>query len=138
MTKEYKSLWWSIEIPSDWSAEEEEDCVTFTADRGVGALQISAYRREGESVTDMDLNDLAEDELIDDIIPENVSWGDFNGIAISYVEGERFWRKLWLRAASLLLYMTYNCNMKEQAAEVESLNLMLSSLTPSPLISNHM
>ncbi len=128
MAKEYKSSWWVIELPSDWSAEEEEDCVTLTAERGVGALQISAHRRDDESVTDEDLNDLAEDELVDSVAPQTVSYGGFSGISISYAEGERFWRKLWLRSGSLLLYVTYNCGSKDQAAEVESVNRVLSSL----------
>lgn len=128
MTKKYKSSWWAIEHPSNWSAEEEKDCVTLSAKHGVGALQISAYRRADESVTDEDLNDLAEDELTDGVSPQNASCGDFNGIAISYVEAERFWRKLWLRSGSLLLYVTYSCGAEEQAVEVESVNRMLSSL----------
>jgi hypothetical protein len=128
MAKEYKSSWWSIELSSDWSAEEEEVCVTFSAERGVGALQVSAYRRGDESVTDEDLNDFAEDELVDGGVPQNVSCGAFRGIAVSYVEGGWFRRKLWLRSGSLLLYVTYNCGSKDKGVEVESVNRMLSSL----------
>ena len=128
MTKEYKSSWWSIELSSKWSAENEEDCVTLSAEHGVGALQISAYRRDSEVVTDEDLNDFAEGELVDGVIPQDVSWGDFTGSAISYVQDERFWRKLWLRSGSLLLYVTYNCGAEDRVVEVESVNRMLSSL----------
>ena len=128
MAQEYKSSWWVVELPSDWSAEEDDNCVTLSAERGVGAFQISAYRRDSESVTDEDLNDFAEDELSVGIIPQDVSCGDFRGIAISYAADERFWRKLWLRSGSLLLYVTYNCGVKEQAVEIESVNRMLSSL----------
>jgi hypothetical protein len=95
MPNEYTSSWWSIELPSDWSAEEEESCVSFSAEHDVGALQISAYRRDGEAVTDEDLNDFAEDELIDGIMLQDVSCGDFRGIAISYAKDESLWRKLW-------------------------------------------
>jgi hypothetical protein len=128
MPREYEASWWAIELPPGWNAENEEDCVNFSAEHGVGALQISAYRHDGEPITDDDLNDFAEDELIDGTTPEDVSYGDFGGIAISYVEADRFWRKLWLRSGSLLLYVTYNCVAEDQAAEVESVNRMLSSL----------
>ena len=124
----YTSSWWSIELPSGWSAEREEDCVTFTAESGVGALQVSAYRHNGEAVTDEDLNDFAEVEFVAGIIPQDISCGDFRGIAISYVGGDRFWRKLWLRSGSLLLYVTYNCAAEDQAIEVESVNGMLRPL----------
>jgi hypothetical protein len=128
MVKEYKSSWWAVELPSGWSAKEDEDCVTLSAERGIGAVQISAYRRDGEFVTGEDLNDFAEDELVDGVIPQDVSCGDFRGIAISYVKDESFWRKLWLRSGSLLLYVTYNCAAEAQAIEVESVNGMLRSL----------
>lgn len=130
MPNQYKSSWWSIELLSEWNAEEEESSVSISAEHGVGALQISAYRHDGEAVTDEDLNDFAEDELVGAIIPQDVSCGDFRGIAISYVKDESFWRKMWLRSGSLLLYVTYNCAAEDQAIEVESVNRMLNSLKP--------
>ena len=128
MAEKYKSSWWAVDLPSGWSAEEEKDCVSLTAEHGVGALQISAYRRGGESVTTEDLNDLAGDELINCAPPHDVSCGDFRGFAISDVRDERFWRKLWLRSGALLLYVTYNCAAGDRAVEVEAVNRMLSSL----------
>jgi hypothetical protein len=128
MPREYQSSWWTIELASGWNAENEEGCVTFSAEHGVGALQISAYRHDDETVTEDDLNDLAEDELIDGTSPEDVSWGDFRGVTISYVEASSFWRKLWLRSGSLLLYVTYNCAAENHAVEIEFVNRMLRSL----------
>ena len=115
-------------MPSGWYSKEEEDCVTFSADRGIGALQISSYRRENEIVTDEDLYNFAENELVEAITPERVSCGDFDGITISYDEDETFWRKFWLRSNSLLLYVTYNCDLKSKIVELAYINLMLSSL----------
>jgi hypothetical protein len=131
MAKEYKSSWWSIEIPSEWNAENEGNCVTFSAESGIGALQISAYRRNSEAVTDEDLNDFAEGELVDGAIPQDVSCGDFTGSAISNVQDERFRRKVWLRSGSLLLYVTSNCAAENHAVEVEAVNRMLSSVKSS-------
>ena len=128
MAKEYKSSWWAVELPPGWSVEEEKDCVSLSAEQGVGALQISAYRRDGEPVTDEDLCEFAEDELSDGVIPQAVAFGDFRGVATSKVEGKNFWRKLWLRSGALLLYVTYNCAAEDRAVEVEAVNRMLSSL----------
>ena len=63
MRQKYKSAWWSVELPDDWEAKQDEDCVTLTSERDIGALQISGYRRDGENVTDDDLLEFAEDEL---------------------------------------------------------------------------
>lgn len=87
MPNEYTSSWWSIELLSGWNAEEEKSYVSFSAEHGVGALQISAYRHDGETVTDEDLNDFAEDELVYGVIPEDVSCGDF-GSVLSWIRCE--------------------------------------------------
>lgn len=130
MTKRYERAWWSVELPSGWSAEEEEDCVTFSAKRGVGALQISAFRHNDKDVTDEDLREFAEDELVGGAKPTQVICGAFLGIEVSYTADKEFWRKLWLREGSVLLYATYNCRAEDRVAEIEAINRMLNSLEP--------
>lgn len=128
MRRKYKSAWWSVEPPDDWEAEPDEDCVTFTSERGVGALQISVYRRDSKSVTDEDLFEFAEDELFAAEKPQSISCGEFVGFEISYFLNENFWRKLWLRSGSLLLFVTYNCAADKSTVETEDVNQILESL----------
>ena len=129
MRRKYKSAWWSVEFPDDWEAEPDEDCVTFTSERGVGALQISAYRRAGENVTHKDLLEFAENDLAEVESPQNVSFGEFVGFEISYFSDENFWRKLWLRSGSLILFVTYTCAAEEREVETEDVNHILESLS---------
>lgn len=84
MRQKYKSAWWSVELPDDWEAERDEDCVTFTSQRDIGVLQISAYRRDGEIVTDEDLFGFAEDEFVEGASPQTFSCGGFVGLEIFY------------------------------------------------------
>jgi hypothetical protein len=105
MTQKYKSAWWSIELSETWQADEEEDCVTFTAENEVGALQISAYRHDSKDLTYDDLFDFAEDELVEGVELQNISCGEFTGIGISYLVDNAYWRKWWLWEDSLLLYV---------------------------------
>ncbi len=129
MRRKYKSAWWSVELPDDWQAEPDEDCVTFTSEREIGVLQISAYHRDGEIVTDEDLLEFAEDESVESASPQNFSCGEFVGIEISYFADDSFWRKLWLRNGSLLLFVTYTCSAEERTVETEDVNLILESLS---------
>ena len=128
MEETYESSWWSIELPTDWCAEQDESCVSFTAGKGAGALQISAYKHEGAIVSSDDMRDFAKDELRNDSITENVLYGDFKGIEISYFEADSFWRKLWLRSGAVLLYVTYNCASEKYGVEGETVTRILSSL----------
>ncbi len=129
MRQKYKSAWWSVELPDNWEAEQDEDCATFTSERGVGALQISAYRRDDEIVTDEDLLDFAEDKLVEGANLNSVSFGEFVGLKTSYFAGESYWRKLWLRSGSLLLFVTYTCAAEERTVETEDVNIILNSLS---------
>ena len=129
MRQEYKSAWWSVELPDNWEAEQGEDCATFTSQRGVGALQISAYRRDAEIVTDEDLLDFAEDELVEGANLNSVSFGEFVGLETSYFADESFLRKLWLRSGSLLLFVTYTCAAEERTVEAEGVSQILNSLS---------
>ena len=129
MRRKYKSAWWSVELPDDWEAEPDEDCVTFTSERGVGALQISAYRRDDEIITDEELLDFAEDEIVEGTNLISVSFGEFVGLETSFFAGESFWRKLWLRSGSFLLFVTYTCASEERTVETEGVSRILNGLS---------
>ncbi|MDQ3220606.1 MAG: hypothetical protein M3Q26_07655 [Acidobacteriota bacterium] len=129
MRRKYNSAWWSVELPDNWEAEQDKDCATFTSERGIGALQISAYRRDDEIVTEEDLLDFAEGELIEGANLNSVSFGEFVGLETSYFAGESFWRKLWLRSGSLLLFVTYTCATEERTLETEGVGRILNSLS---------
>ena len=129
MRRKYNSAWWSVELPDNWEAEQDEDCATFTSERGVGALQISAYRRDDEIVTHEDLLDFAQDELVEGANLNSVNFSEFVGLETSYFVGEGLWRKLWLRSGSLLLFVTYTCAAEERTVETKDVSLILESLS---------
>jgi hypothetical protein len=133
MTKRYKSAWWSVELPDTWKANKEEDCVTFTSENDVGALQISAYRREDKEVNNDELLHFAEDELVEGVELQDISCGEFTGLGISYLVDSNYWRKWWLWKGSLLLYVTYTCSAEKRFVEEEAVNQIMSSLKTEPL-----
>ena len=56
----HESTDWSLELPDGWSHEFGDDCTTFERPQGVGAFQVSSYRRDGP-VPDDDLREFAGD-----------------------------------------------------------------------------
>lgn len=132
MKHKYGSAWWTVEFGDNWKVEKDEDCATFTSKLGVGALQISAYCHDDKIINDEDLLDFSEDELEDELIEETslntVNFGNFTGFEISYFEDKSFWRKLWLRSGSLLLFITYNCAKDKHKIEIKDVNTILGSL----------
>jgi hypothetical protein len=130
MMKEFESTWWSIELLQGWCAEREDCCTSISSEKGAGVLQVSAYHHDGEPVSETDLAEFSEGDY-----PEGVSlidhrFGAFTGLHVSFSENGMYWRKWWLRKDSLLLFVTYNCNVENQNAEYAAIDQMVAAIKP--------
>jgi len=122
------ATFWEIELASGWTAEAEDECVTIVKSNTGGALQISAYQKQADSISREDLLDATDcDEETQENLQEKV-WGDFSGFQLVYSKDEIFWRKWWLANGKTLLFVTYNCELAQKAAETKDVNEMVSSL----------
>jgi hypothetical protein len=120
----HESTDWSVEVPEGWSQESEENCTTFGHPQGVGAFQVSSYRKD-ETVTDDDLREFAGE------IPLTaVSLGRLTGFVTRFSEDDRFWTMWWLRAGCQMIHVTYNCLLADRGREDAEVSRMIESLTP--------
>ena len=116
----FKSKWWSVRLPEDWQAAEDENCVTFSRKNSTSALQISAARKEAGSITDEELDDFATERLPVGTRPCRVNVGGLTGFYAERIENGVFWREWWLRQGRLIVYATYNVdeNLKETESTI--------------------
>ena len=126
--KEFESSWWSIELFPGWRAQQDDACTTISSETGVGALQISAYEHEGQPVTAQDLYELSEGQYPADAKANEGIFGQFKGLCVSFSANENYWRKWWLANHSLLLFVTYNCDVADRTREIESIEQMIATL----------
>jgi hypothetical protein len=127
----YQSSWWSVELPSGWLGRDDDECVTFVRVDGVGALQISAYGSGNTEVTDDDLEEFSHDDMKEDLGAERVSYGQFVRLGICERAVAGYWRKYWLRARSVLLFVTYTSNIESAGIEDCDVDRILDSLAVS-------
>jgi hypothetical protein len=120
----YDSTDWSLEVPDGWSGQEDEDCATFCQPKGVGAFQVSSYRKD-EPVTDDDLREFAGDIQL---VP--VSFERLTGFCSRFAADGTFWAKWWLRAGQQMIHATYNCPLADRSREDAEVSAMIQSLTP--------
>jgi hypothetical protein len=124
----FKALRWSIQLSKNWESEVNEECYTFFHPEGYGALQISDYTKD-TPITDEDIIDLVEFNEEEKLHLRKVKFGDFEGLHLVYSdEKNTFWRKWWVKNDQLLLFITYNCDVKDKEYNVNTINKMLSSL----------
>ncbi|MEW6307148.1 MAG: hypothetical protein AB1705_27100 [Verrucomicrobiota bacterium] len=120
----YESTDWALEIPDGWHHEEGDSCVAFYHPDGVGAFQVSSYRKD-DVVTDDDLLEFAGDVPL-----AAVSFGLLRGFRTQFSEGHKFWTKWWLRAGRQMIHATYNCSLSDHGFEDAEVRAMLESLNP--------
>lgn len=118
----YHSTDWSVEIPDEWNIEDDETCTTFANPQGIGAFQISSYRKD-DTVTDSDLHEFA-----DDIALMEVSLPNVQGLEARFGKGEEFWRKWWLRSGQQMIFATYCRPSGERREEDDVVDSILNSL----------
>ncbi len=128
----FESDWWSVQLPAGWEWEEDEDCIAFFSDDSVGALEVSACRKEDEAVNNNDLLEFIPAELreITEVAP--VVIGEFTGFYAQYIEDDSYWRQWWLKVDRLMIYVTYNASTSDGTAEDAIVNEILSTLKPQP------
>jgi hypothetical protein len=62
MSRVFNSGWWSVELPNGRNCRHDH-FATFLDTPSVGALQISAARKERGAITDEDLIDFAKERI---------------------------------------------------------------------------
>ena len=131
----FQTEWWQCNIPEDWDSDYNEGCATFTSkEGGVGALQISEYRREDRDVTDGDLRNFAAEHIGAGANLTSISCGDFSGFHVFYrTEEKSFWCEYWLRLGQVMIYVTYNCAISDKDIEISVVKGILESLAQSEI-----
>lgn len=120
--------WWCLELPDEWSAEMEDDCVTISDYDGVSEIDITVVRKEDGDVDQDDLKQFAEDLIADGLEGEAVSAGLASGLLFSYDDEDGAWREWYLGCDSLLIYITYNTEMKHKGLDDAMVDDILSTL----------
>lgn len=64
-------------MPDGWFVQPEDECISFFAETRVGALQISAARKEFGEVTAEDLRELSSDHIQDNTNAVSIIVGEF-------------------------------------------------------------
>ena len=128
MLHSYISHWWSVQLPTNWLVEEGEECVSLYSPTGVGALQISAYRKDDGVVTDkLLLGFVNKEQNLQNAVPESVHCGELTGFTISHVEDGTFWQKWWIGKGRLLLFVTYNCKVENREVELATVSTIFGT-----------
>jgi hypothetical protein len=123
----FESAWWEVSLPLGWTGEHEEECATFLSHNEVGALQMSAYRKD-EELTDADLQEMAAEHVEAGAKLKPVQLGSFTGFYFHFRTEDAYWRWWLLRCNQTHLYATYNCDPDERGKDDEQVDQIMNTL----------
>jgi hypothetical protein len=119
---------WSIET-GGWSLDLSEGMLTLCPADVDAALQVSYFEKTTGTVTQQELQSLAENDLAN-VDPVPATCGEFTGYYGEFVEGEAFCRKWFVSSGKSHLFVTYNCGVEHKERHIDVVDWMLSKLKP--------
>lgn len=111
--------WWHLDLPEDWEVEDDGESLMVSDPDGVGSIEISTLKCEGEVVGEDDLAAFAEDLLVAKLPHKNVSVGPFKGWLFAYKDEDYWCREWYLASGDLFLYVTYECDLEHKGMDDE-------------------
>lgn len=115
---------WSLLLPDEWHAEQDEESIVIGDRDGVGCIEVSELRKAQGAFGAADL-----EALIDH--PQDwqpVRLGNFSGLGNSLVEDDAAIREWYVYAGDLLLYVTYSCAIENRGLDDAAVDEILATL----------
>ena len=123
--------WWTIGVPPEWWAEQEEDIIVIGDRDEVGCIEITTLCRDQGDFGRTEVEEIARANAESDWTWQAASLGAFDGIGCSYQEEEDAVREWYLANGPVLLFVTYSCELENQDLDEAVVNEILQTLEAS-------
>jgi hypothetical protein len=119
--------WWLLDLPEEWTAEQDDETVVITDEDGVGALEITMLEYEDDSP--MEVNALARQLMPDDVPGQPVTLGDFSGLGFQYVDEGDAVREWIVQRDQRTLLVSYSCDVDDAGMDDSIIDEILETLS---------
>ncbi len=122
--------WWTIELPPEWDAEQDDEVVVIEDEDGVSCIEISSLVREDGAVSDADLAGFSLELREEGHASRPVSVGTWRGEFFVYDDEEHHWREWFLRQGGHFVYIAYHCLLEHKSMDDAAVDEILATLEP--------
>lgn len=119
---------WRAELPPGWCARHGAGNVAIYHPDGVGALQISSFRKSRCAVGEADLREMAAGAPVDSNGLQPVQAGEFAGLRCESRDDRTHWVRWFVARGAVVLHVTYNCSALECGRESGAVERLVASL----------
>jgi len=117
---------WTLALPDEWEAEQEDDTVYISDEDNVGEIAITTLQKDNSEKIDA-----SELEQFVEGIPvpgEPIKLGAFIGNYYQYSEGEDAVREWHVYSESILLIVTYHCIADDQGMDDAAVDAIINTI----------
>jgi len=122
--------WWTLELPPEWEAEQDEEIVIVEDEDGVSCLELSTLVREDGAVSDEDLAAFSAELRGEGLKPRAVGPGCWRGLLFEHDDAEHHWREWFLRHGATFVYAAYHCLAENRGMDDAAIDEILATLSP--------
>ena len=120
--------WWTIGVPPEWWAENDDDGIVISDRDGVGSIEISTLHREAGEFSKDEVEGIARanGESGWDWSPAQA--GELAGVSCDYLEDGDAITEWYLARGPLLLFVTYSCDQENRDLDRAAVDEILATL----------
>jgi hypothetical protein len=120
--------WWTIGLPPEWWAEQEEDVVVIGDRDDVGCIEVSTLHKESGEFETAELEQLAGDNGEPGWDWQTTRLGEFSGCYTAYEEEACHVREWYAASGKVLLFITYSCDADNGGLDDAAVDEILQTL----------
>jgi len=121
--------WWTLELPEEWDAEQDDDVIVIEDEDGVSSIEVSALLVEEGEVDDEDLAEFSRDLSDEGLTPTAVRIGAWRGLLFVHGDDESHAREWFLRQGAHFVYFAHYCLPEHAGMDDGAVDEILSTLT---------
>ena len=119
---------WCMMLPAEWHAENDDDVIRILDQDDVGEIQVTTLHKQSGKIDSGEVSAMAREES-----PEISTWaevrlGAFSGVTGAYTEDGAAIREWYVGSESVLLYVSYVCELEDQGLDDASVDELLGTL----------
>lgn len=120
--------WWSLALPPEFWAENEDDTIVIGDRDDVGCIEISTLQKERGEFSSPELRSIAQEEFPDVVAWEACELGELVGWYAEAEEDDAALRIWWVASGGLMLFVTYSCDVDNAGMDDAAVDDLLDTL----------
>ena len=122
--------WWTLELPPEWEAEQDEDLIVIEDEDGVSCIELSTLVRESGKVGDADLAEFSRELRDAGVAPRAAQFGEWRGELFEHDDAEFHYREWFLRCEATFVYVAYHCLPEHRGMDDAAVDEILATMEP--------